>query len=198
MGRSSRRKAGHRSGRREATRKETLRTAFKAQRRGRRYGSTLAEYETLAGLHQDRMYAALIARHNVRMENIAQPPDELLVIALDALAPVAGLDLILRKYGADTARLGCSTASQKKRVSFVAPEWSHSMQTHEPVGTRRPGCLADPCPSRPVAGARLVDAVVGADAEEVDVSAVFEAGRSSESPAATPVPVATRTSSART
>ena len=91
MGQSSRRKADRRSSTHEATPKETLRRAFKAQRRGRRYGNTLAECETLASLHQDRMYAALIARHNVRMENIAQPPDELLVIALDPLAPIASL-----------------------------------------------------------------------------------------------------------
>lgn len=59
----------------------------------------------MAGLHEDRMYAALIARHNARMENIARPPDDLLLEAMDALASVPVLDTILRKYGADPDRL---------------------------------------------------------------------------------------------
>jgi hypothetical protein len=104
MGRDSRRRAELRSGKREPTPKERLRAANKAQRHGRRYGNTLAEYETLAGLHEDRMYAALIARHNARMENIAMPPDELRLIALDALGPVPCFDMILRKYGVDPTR----------------------------------------------------------------------------------------------
>ena len=104
MGRDSRKRAALRSGRREPTAKERLRAAGKAQRRGRRYGNTLAEYEKLAGLHASRMYAALIARHNARMVNIARPPDRLRLLALDVLAPVPCFDMILRKYHADPTR----------------------------------------------------------------------------------------------
>jgi hypothetical protein len=105
MGRSSRRKGDLRNGRREPSTKEDLRSADKAQRRGRRCGSTLIEYEALACLHEDRTYAALMARHNARMQNIARPLDRLLLTAMDALAPVPVLDVILRQCGADPRRL---------------------------------------------------------------------------------------------
>lgn len=105
MGRSSRRKSDLRSGGREPSAKEMLRFANKAQRGGRRHGSTLAEYEALACLHEDRTYAALMARHNVRMENIARPPDRLLLEAMGALAPVPVLDAVLRKHVTDRGRI---------------------------------------------------------------------------------------------
>ena len=63
------------------------------------------KYEALACLHEDRTYAALMARHNVRMENIARPPDRLLLEAMGALAPVPVLDAVLRKYVTDRGRL---------------------------------------------------------------------------------------------
>ncbi len=104
MGRDSRRRADLRTGKRQPTEKEEQRAALKAQRRGRRYGNTLPEYETLAAQGEDRVYAALIARHAARMDNIAQSPAELREVAYDVLALIMCFDVVLRRYKASRSR----------------------------------------------------------------------------------------------
>ncbi len=110
MGRKARRKIDRRSGERPLTTKERERAAWKADLRGRQLGNSLAEYERAASVGSKRVREALIARHNVRMSNLPELPEQFRFVVLNALAPVPMLDLMLSKYGADSTRAPASYA----------------------------------------------------------------------------------------
>lgn len=104
VGRKSRAKADRRTGRRQPTAKEAYRAAWHAERRGRRYGSSLNEWEGLARLGPHYMYEASISRHNQRMTNISAQNTDLYYTMFDALSPVSLLASTLRKLGASKDR----------------------------------------------------------------------------------------------
>jgi hypothetical protein len=104
MGRASRRKAELRQGLREPTDREAWRQAIKADRRGRRIGSRIEEYERVCSAGSDRLVETLIARHTLRMDRVVLLPDFYRFKAMSGLAPVFWLDKLLRRYGATPGR----------------------------------------------------------------------------------------------
>lgn len=101
MGRSSRRKAELKTGLRLPSERESRRQAFKAERRGRRVNADLPSYERLCDQAPHRLIEALIARHNVRMQQIVDTPYWFRRSALECLAAIAPLDGALLHSGMD-------------------------------------------------------------------------------------------------
>jgi hypothetical protein len=64
----------------------------------------LDDYEALAPKGRDKIAAALIARHNLRMESIHSAFDDYRFATMSAIAPAGLLDLALLQLGADAAR----------------------------------------------------------------------------------------------
>lgn len=108
MGRASRKREELRSGHRAPTQRERYRRALKADRRGQRVGSSLADYERVSGLGSDRLAETLIARHSRRMDGISRLPYPYRDRVMSRLAPVASLDLVLLLHGADRTRPPCA------------------------------------------------------------------------------------------
>jgi len=75
-----------------------------AESRGRRVGSTVADYETLTAKGDERVAQALISRHNMRMGNIPKTFDNYRFATMSALVPIALLGRILTKLGTNPRR----------------------------------------------------------------------------------------------
>lgn len=104
MGRESRKNALRRRGTYDGTPREQMRAAGKADRRGRRVGSELSDYQRVCGQGHQRLAQALIARHNLRMEMIQRAPDRYREYVLSCLAPMIPLDGLLLRMGAKPNR----------------------------------------------------------------------------------------------
>jgi hypothetical protein len=104
VGRESRRNALRRRGVYDPTPREQMRRAGKADRRGRRVGSELSDYQRVGGQGHQRLAEALIARHNLRMEMIQRAPDRYREYVLSCLAPMIPLDGLLLGMGAKPNR----------------------------------------------------------------------------------------------
>lgn len=78
--------------------------AKRADGRGRRVGSSVIDYERLAGRGPKRMAEALLARHNVRMTNLMQLPTEYRVGAIESLGPISLLDAAHQSLGIPLVR----------------------------------------------------------------------------------------------
>ncbi|WP_436771960.1 hypothetical protein [Yinghuangia sp. YIM S09857] len=77
---------------------------MRAQQRGERRGSSLAEYESVARIGVRHVRETLIARHNVRMVNIHEIPASVTRPVMSALMSFGMMDLALRELGADKNR----------------------------------------------------------------------------------------------
>ena len=106
MGKASRRRAELRqppASVQEALRREARR-ADRAERRGGRRGSSLAEYEQIAH-HESRLVAeTLIARHNKRMSQLGNFPPRATEPIMSALLSFGYIDMALRELGASQDR----------------------------------------------------------------------------------------------
>lgn len=81
--------------------RELRRAAEKADRRGRRVGASLADYERIAVLGPDRVGQTLAARSTLRMERLAETTDAYRGPILSALGPIMPLDRMLFRFGAN-------------------------------------------------------------------------------------------------
>lgn len=108
MGKQSRRKAEKRAGLRKPTEKESIRKAFKADRRGRESEDSIEEYERLGVLGPKRLAETLISRHTRRMESLNDLPPWFVATALSPFGPVSVLDRTLVELGIDLRRFPAS------------------------------------------------------------------------------------------
>jgi hypothetical protein len=97
MGRASRRKRERRAGETSADRAHLQRRVKKAELRGRTVAPTETAFAAVAARQPRRAVEALIARHNVRMENLAGYPDGAAEILLSALCPLVAIDADVRR-----------------------------------------------------------------------------------------------------
>jgi len=107
VGRASRRKMLRREAIKKSGNKSSpgaLKRAGRAERFGRSVKSDLSDYEAVARRGRDSLAAALISRHNQRMERIGAIHPTLLRRARQILNQSFGLDLGLRQLGADPHR----------------------------------------------------------------------------------------------
>lgn len=79
--------------------------AAKADRRGRRVGSTVKDYERLAGRGSRLMAEALIARNNIRMKNLMELPTAYRLGAVECLGPIGLLDRAHETLGVGLDRI---------------------------------------------------------------------------------------------
>jgi hypothetical protein len=85
--------------------KERPRRAERADVRGRRVGTTVTDYERLAGRGPRHVGEALIARHNIRMTNLMDLPSGYRVGAIQSLGPVGLLDASHQSLGLPAVRI---------------------------------------------------------------------------------------------
>lgn len=93
--------------RKDKQRERELRAKIRAraaESRGRRVGSTVADYEAILPRGDSRIAQALISRHNVRMENITKTFDDYRFAAMSAIVPITHLDKALSVLGANPRR----------------------------------------------------------------------------------------------
>lgn len=84
--------------------RKTSSRAERADVRGRRVGITIVDYERLAGRGPKHVGEALMARHNVRMNNLMQLPMWYRVGAIESLGPIGLLDASHRSLGIPLVR----------------------------------------------------------------------------------------------
>jgi len=84
--------------------KEARRQIHKVDKRGRKVGDTLTEYEALCAHGDDRVAQALIARYTQRMDRIKLTPDWQRLPIVEALGAGSVLDSMLYQLGANPAR----------------------------------------------------------------------------------------------
>ncbi|MFE7422116.1 hypothetical protein [Rhodococcus sp. NPDC057529] len=105
MGRTSRDKALRRSGVRLPTEKEAERASLKANRRARRVGDTIEEFERVAAHSPERLAETLISRYTIRMDNLPTLPTWYRANALESIVPTIALDMVHRRLGVPVDRL---------------------------------------------------------------------------------------------
>jgi len=108
VGRASQRKKLRRERFRASGREHSyrdLRRADRAERFGRNVGSDLSDYENIAQRGQDSLAAALLSRHNQRMERVGAIQPELIRRARVLVNQLLVLDFGLRKLGANPNRV---------------------------------------------------------------------------------------------
>jgi hypothetical protein len=88
----------------EATPKEQYRRVLRNDRRGRRVGTDLADYEAICVEGPDRVAEALIARYTGRMDRLRMSSDHELSFILEAMLPVTALDIALIANGSSPSR----------------------------------------------------------------------------------------------
>lgn len=79
--------------------------AAEADRRGRRVKPTVRDYERVSRHNPQRLAEALIARHNVRMENLMNLPPRYRLKAIESLAPLPILDAAHSALGQPLPRI---------------------------------------------------------------------------------------------
>ena len=77
---------------RKSKRIDRIKRAEIADRRGRRVGNSVLDYERVAQRGHRQFAETLIARHNTRMRNLMELPPEFRTTAIESLGPVALLD----------------------------------------------------------------------------------------------------------
>ena len=98
-------------------RRSHVERAEEADRRGRRVGITVKDYERLARRGPRRLAEALIARHNIRMKNLMQLPQPYRVGAIESLGPIGVLDHAHQTLGIGLGRIPRSTPERGREIS---------------------------------------------------------------------------------
>lgn len=94
-----------RSGQRQPTEKELERASLKANRRARRVGDTIEDFERVSVHGVERLAEALISRYTLRMDNLGNLPTLYRVDCLGTICPAFGVDFGLRRLGVPIQRL---------------------------------------------------------------------------------------------
>lgn len=79
----------------QPTLKESLRYAQKANRRARKWGPSIEDFEQAARLGDTRLTEALIARYTIRMDNLPDIPSDYLMAVLETITCLLALDKAL-------------------------------------------------------------------------------------------------------